>query len=691
MPKVSLSLISLLTVVLNGFFCVAIAAEAIALPSAWIVLLVLTVGCGVLYALTTSLIFPQNTTSTFRALLAGAPALWFWLSGVLFLVASALLYFLLVGNYLPPDFQRTVGSLSWILFGLGTLLPTLLILVRTWQRSQMPAIASRSALVAAVSVEVDARQQQSLHAAVQKHLVRETPTQEAHRLWDVEVKIGKQPKRLLHKEQRILEFLEREAKPEKGVEALNSVDVRADAEAGELEVASIGGKILILGAPGSGKTSTLLELAADLCDRAAADESAPVPVVLDLVSWGDNRSLASWVMREVCAKYGVRVELVRELWESDRLLPLLDGLDELDATQQEQCLQAIQQAHRRDGRSLPLVVCSRMDSYQRCENRLRLYGAIGLQPLSETQIQDYLMASRSRELWENIKNDPSLLRLARTPLLLNLIALAYEEILIHSWKRLTSREERQRYVLNAYIRRQLARDIYPHWYHPHNEPNSEQTKHWLRWLAITLKEGNQNEFSLEKIPSIRLGRSWMKLIYPISIVLAFVVAYSLIFGLIYGPEVWNIYGIWFGVIVLCFAAVIAVKAPSRELKAIPDKSLWLSAVNSVMCALIGWLSFHAIGMLLLQVGSLQNGGTLYVLSVVLFSAAIAPLLGLIAALLAAIPWLEHLTLRLLLWRNGDIPWNYTRFLNYAAERLFLKRVGDRYRFIHPFMRDRLID
>ncbi len=43
---------------------------------------------------------------------------------------------------------------------------------------------------------------------------------------------------------------------------------------------------------------------------------------------------------------------------------------------------------------------------------------------------------------------------------------------------------------------------------------------------------------------------------------------------------------------------------------------------------------------------------------------------------------KHLVLRLLLWRSGYIPWNYARFLDYAAERIFLQKVGGGYIFVH---------
>jgi predicted NACHT family NTPase len=51
----------------------------------------------------------------------------------------------------------------------------------------------------------------------------------------------------------------------------------------------LGGGLLILGAPGSGKTTALLELARHLLDKAEADEHQPIPVVFNLVSWAAHR------------------------------------------------------------------------------------------------------------------------------------------------------------------------------------------------------------------------------------------------------------------------------------------------------------------------------------------------------------------------------------------------------------------
>ena len=50
-------------------------------------------------------------------------------------------------------------------------------------------------------------------------------------------------------------------------------------------------------------------------------------------------------------------------------------------------------------------------------------------------------------------------------------------------------------------------------------------------------------------------------------------------------------------------------------------------------------------------------------------------------------FIQHFTLRLILYRNGHIPWNYARFLDYATDRIFLRKVGGGYIFIHRLLLD----
>jgi Tetratricopeptide repeat len=47
--------------------------------------------------------------------------------------------------------------------------------------------------------------------------------------------------------------------------------------------------------------------------------------------------------------------------------------------------------------------------------------------------------------------------------------------------------------------------------------------------------------------------------------------------------------------------------------------------------------------------------------------------------------LEHYALRWVFYRNGSLPLHLVSFLDYGVERIFLRRVGDRYIFVHRLL------
>ena len=66
------------------------------------------------------------------------------------------------------------------------------------------------------------------------------------------------------------------------------------------------GALLILGEPGSGKTTMLLELARNTIARAEGDPTLPIPVVFNLSSWAEKRqSIVEWLVEELNTKYHV--------------------------------------------------------------------------------------------------------------------------------------------------------------------------------------------------------------------------------------------------------------------------------------------------------------------------------------------------------------------------------------------------
>ncbi|HMS84135.1 MAG TPA: NACHT domain-containing protein [Nitrospira sp.] len=145
------------------------------------------------------------------------------------------------------------------------------------------------------------------------------------------------------------------------------------------------GLLLILGEPGSGKTTTLLELACALIARAKTDHKERVPVVLNLSSWIKNQSIEEWIASEMLAKYRVPTSIAEAWLTNDYLAPLLDGLGEVQTASQPDCLAAIN-AFIENSKPSGMVVCCRLAEYQRLPERLKLNDAVRLEPLSPEDV-----------------------------------------------------------------------------------------------------------------------------------------------------------------------------------------------------------------------------------------------------------------------------------------------------------------
>ena len=190
--------------------------------------------------------------------------------------------------------------------------------------------------------------------------------------------------------------------------------------------------LLILGAPGSGKTITLLQLAEDLLAEANFP-GQPMPVVLNLSSWAqEKQSLADWLEAEIFVQYGVGRNLAKQWLESNSLIYLLDGLDEVAEEARDACITAINQFREdKPGEPgiVPMVVCSRMADYEKLSQRLNLNTAIQIQPLSDEQVDSYLSHEKLelQTVRGLLQDDPPLRELTRSPLLLNVMTLAYKD------------------------------------------------------------------------------------------------------------------------------------------------------------------------------------------------------------------------------------------------------------------------
>ncbi|MFC8846506.1 MULTISPECIES: NACHT domain-containing protein [unclassified Micromonospora] len=187
--------------------------------------------------------------------------------------------------------------------------------------------------------------------------------------------------------------------------------------------------VVILGAPGSGKTTTLLELARELIDAAEQDPEAPSPVVLNLSSWATRRQpLEQWLAAELTERYGIPSRQAGAWIEAGAILPLLDGLDEVVAARRDECAAAIAAFHARQPLT-PIAICCREAEYRELHTGLPVYGTVTIQPLTRPQIERYLDRSGPAlaGLRAALAADEGLWEFTGSPLLLAIMGLAYAD------------------------------------------------------------------------------------------------------------------------------------------------------------------------------------------------------------------------------------------------------------------------
>lgn len=254
--------------------------------------------------------------------------------------------------------------------------------------------------------------------------------------------------------------------------------------------------LLILGQPGVGKTTTLLQLADELIERAENDAQAPVPVVLHLASWAERRGdLADWVVEELTAKYQIPRRLGLRWLDNDSLLLLLDGFDEVPRRYRRACATAINRFRETNGLT-GLVVCSRLEAYERLGQRLHLGGATLLQPLSADQVDRYLSAAgpSASPLRAAVGGSPEMAELASSALALSVIVVAYGDPPVADSAAPAEPDAQDlgplfdRYIQRMFARRQTD----PHF-------PVERTVSWLGWLARQMVDHSQSLFLVEQL------------------------------------------------------------------------------------------------------------------------------------------------------------------------------------------------
>jgi hypothetical protein len=261
--------------------------------------------------------------------------------------------------------------------------------------------------------------------------------------------------------------------------------------------------LLILGEPGSGKTTTLLLLAQGLALRARRNPEEPIPVVFHLSSWNERRTgLGEWLTQELAARYQVGGEAARSWLQGHQILPLLDGLDEVDPEHRAACVSAVN-AYLADHGLWGMALCCRTQVCEELPQRLRLSTAVAVRPLTPAKVEEYLASTgaEGEDLRAALSGNEVLQELSRSPQLLSLLAQTWHgsgpEALTPG-----SFEDRKKKLFSAYVDLRLRK-------RPSRRYPPERTLRSLAWLASRMKERGSSLFQLEQLqPSWLSAPAW---------------------------------------------------------------------------------------------------------------------------------------------------------------------------------------
>ena len=381
-----------------------------------------------------------------------------------------------------------------------------------------------------------------------------------------------------------------------------------------------------------------------------------------------------------------------------------------------------------------MVVCSRIKDYEALSERLRLRSAIYVQPLTPQQVDQYLEQVREplTALKTVLNQNAEIKTFAASPLILSVMSLAYQGCSLDQFPQLSDPQAFRQQLFGAYVQRMFQRRSSISYRY-----SKSQTTHWLIWMAQRMVKTSQTVFLIERIQPSWLQTKIQRLRYRLEsllvVVLIFVLIFvliggligglidGLVFGLIFGLIGGLFYGLIFGLIFGLITAVQgniqpvetlkwSLKAAKKSILTGSIFGLIIGLIVALIDGLIVALIFGLIGGLIgglvgglrgpgMQKRTQPNQGIQKSVRNALISGLIVGLIvgligglfyGLISGLISGLitggsASLRHFSLRLMLYRIGYAPWNYARFLDHAAERLFLQKVGGGYIFVHRML------
>lgn len=287
----------------------------------------------------------------------------------------------------------------------------------------------------------------------------------------------------------------------------------------------LGRRLVILGEPGSGKTVTLLQLARELIGEARTDDKRPVPVVLALSSWAAERlPFEDWLRQEIRERYDVPSKITDDLVLGEQLVYLLDGLDEVAEEHRHTCVEFIKAFV--DARKVDFVLCCRRREYEALSVHPDILAQVVIQPLTETQIDDYLSDHAFAGL-RALRRDSLIVQdFSRIPFMLNTMAVVTrgqpETALRLTLEQTDDPAHLRDYFLEEYLSQRLREGTHKKY------SDVGQIRSRLKWLAQQLIAHDETDLYIENLQFDWLGESGIVQLRRLLLLRALVLVIALI-------------------------------------------------------------------------------------------------------------------------------------------------------------------
>lgn len=260
-------------------------------------------------------------------------------------------------------------------------------------------------------------------------------------------------------------------------------------------------QLMVLGGAGAGKSVFGMLLTLGLLRSPAPAE---LPVLLPITGWDpEQETVETFVVRrlvatyaDVLASHGDPQTVAERLAADRRLLPILDGLDELPPWLHPKAMEALDTYA---AMARPLVVTCRLDEYVRAVERGRVLSQAAVVELGEVYLEDairYLSEPVHDARWNAVfdhlraKPDGHLAKVFGSPLMVSLARSAYldpssdpAELLSLATEQAITGRLMNAFITGAYTdttprQSKVARRHYP----------PDRTRKWLTCLAYHLEE-----------------------------------------------------------------------------------------------------------------------------------------------------------------------------------------------------------